>query len=85
MAQLMDVPVLGLVENMSFLQCPDCGKRLSVFGESQIDEVADKFGLKVLAKLPIDPALARNVDEGQIELYEGEYLGDAVKAIEALL
>ena len=85
MAQLMDVPILGLVENMSFLQCPDCGKRLSVFGESQIDEVAEKFGLKVLAKLPIDPALARNVDDGQIELYEGEYLGDAVKAIEEML
>ena len=85
MAQLMDVPILGLVENMSFLQCPDCGKRLSVFGESQIDEVAEKFGLKVLAKLPIDPALARNVDDGQIELYEGDYLGDAVKAIEEML
>ena len=85
MAQLMDVPILGLVENMSFLQCPDCGKRLSVFGESQIVEVAEKFGLKVLAKLPIDPALARNVDDGQIELYEGEYLGDAVKAIEEML
>ena len=85
MAQIMEVPVLGLVENMSYLECPDCGKRLSVFGESKIDEVADTFGLRVLAKLPIDPSLARNVDDGQIELFEGEYLGDAVKAIEALL
>ena len=85
MAQLMDVPILGLVVNMSVVHCTDFGKRLSVFGESQIDEVAEKFGLKVLAKLPIDPALARNVDDGQIELYEGDYLGDAVKAIEEML
>jgi len=85
MAQLMNVPILGVVENMSYLQCPDCGKRLSVFGESGLDKVADKLGVKVLGKLPIDPALARNVDDGQIELYEGDYMGDIVAAVEALL
>ena len=85
MAGLMNKRVLGLVENMSYYVCPDCGKQHSVFGESHIEQVAADLGLKVLAKLPIDPALARNVDDGQIELYEGDYLGDAVKAIEEML
>ena len=58
MAKMMDVPVLGLVENMSYVKCPDCGREIHVFGESHIDEVAAKYGLKVLGKLPMEPKLA---------------------------
>lgn len=67
MAKKMDIPILGLVENMSYLECPDCGKRISVFGESHIDEIAREFGLPVLAKLPITPTIAGHVDAGTIE------------------
>lgn len=67
MAKLMNIPVLGLVENMSYFVCPDCGKRHSIFGDSQIDETASELGLPVLAKLPIDPEINRLVDEGRVE------------------
>ena len=73
MAKMMDIPVLGLVENYSYLSCPDCGKKISVFGESKIEEVAAKHDLPVLAKLPIDPELASLCDQGMIELFEGDY------------
>ena len=59
MAQKMDIPILGLVENMSYLECPDCGKKISVFGESHIDEIAKEYSIPVLAKLPIDPKGSR--------------------------
>ena len=67
MANMMDVPVLGLVENMSFVRCPDCGKEIHIFGESRIEEIAREFGYPLLAKMPIDPALAALVDAGKIE------------------
>ena len=67
MAKMMEVPLLGVVENYSYLACPDCGKKIAVFGESHVDEVAAQYGLPVLAKLPIDPALAAAVDAGKIE------------------
>ena len=67
MAQMMNVPILGVIENYSYLECPDCGKRISVFGKSHVDEVAAQYGLSVLAKLPIDPQLAAAVDAGAIE------------------
>lgn len=82
MAEMMNVPIIGLVENMSYAVCPDCGKHLSVFGCSHIDETAEKFGLKVLAKLPIDPELAVRVDNGSIEGFdrpEAEPIADAVE------
>lgn len=82
MANMMNVPVIGLVENMSYAVCPDCGKHINVFGESHLDETAAKFGLKVLAKLPIDPELAKLVDSGLLELTEsdaGEPIADAVE------
>lgn len=82
MAEMMNVPILGLVENMSYFACPDCGKKFSVFGESHIDEIAEKYGTKVLAKLPIDPDLAKSVDEGRIESFEGCYLDEAAEALE---
>ena len=67
MAQMMNIPLIGVVENYSYLECPDCGKHISVFGESHLDEVAAQYGLSVLAKLPIDPHLAEAVDAGKIE------------------
>lgn len=67
MAQKMDVPVLGVVENMSYLACPDCGKHINLFGESHLDDVAKSFGLDVLARLPIDPSFAKLCDEGHAD------------------
>ena len=67
MAKMMKVPVLGFVENYSYLECPDCGKKISVFGESHLDEVAAEFGIPVLARLPINPEIAKLVDAGRIE------------------
>ncbi len=85
MAEMMKVPMLGIVENMSYIVCPDCGKKISVFGESHVDEVAAKHGLPVLAKCPIDPQLAACSDAGMIEAYPGQYLEGAADACEKLL
>ncbi len=84
MAKMMNVPVLGLVENMSYFTCPDCGRQISVFGESHIDEVAAKYGLKVLCKLPIEPKLAAACDQGAVELFEGDWLNGAADLLETL-
>ena len=81
MAKKMNVPILGLVENMSYLECPDCGKKISVFGESHLDEVAKEYGIPVLAQIPIRPAIAKAVDEGTVEYVEADFLDDAVKAV----
>ena len=83
MAEMMHIPVLGLVENYSYFQCPDCGKQHHIFGESHIDEVAQAHGLKVLARLPIDPGLAAACDRGEIELYEPNYLADVAAQLDA--
>ena len=84
MAKMMNVPVLGLIENMSYITCPDCGKEIHVFGESHIDEVAAKYALKVLGKLPMDQKLAWACDKGAIELFEGDWLDGAADLIENL-
>lgn len=81
MARQMNVPILGLVENMSYYECPDCGKRHSVFGKSRIEEVAVANGLNVLAKVPIDPKHARAADEGRVECLEAPWLAEAVRFI----
>lgn len=81
MAKKMNVPILGLVENMSYLECPDCGKKISIFGESHIDEIAEEFNLPVLAKLPIDPQIAEHVDQGTVEYLNLEKMNDAVDKI----
>lgn len=78
MAKLMNIPVLGLVENMSYVVCPDCGKEIKVFGESKIDEIAAEMGVPVLAKIPIDPKTASLVDKGAIELADDKYVASAV-------
>ena len=82
MANMMNVPLLGLVENMSYFACPDCGKKYSLFGESHIEQIAEKYNTKVLAKLPIDPDLAKSVDSGRVEFFEGGYLDGAAEEIE---
>ena len=84
MARLMNIPILGIVENMSYFKCPDCGKETPIFGESSVDTVAEQEGIKVLGKLPIDPAFAKLSDDGLIELYKNEYLDEAIKTIESL-
>ena len=81
MAEMMHIPVLGLVENYSYFQCPDCGKRHAIFGESHIDQVAAGLGLKVLARLPIDPAVAAACDAGRIEDLETNYLDEVAKIL----
>lgn len=81
MAKMMNVPVLGLVENMSYIKCPDCGKEIKVFGESHIEEVAEKFGYDLLARIPMDSKLAALVDRGMIELMENDYMEKAAFSI----
>lgn len=81
MAEMMNIPVIGLVENMSYFRCPDNGKDYQVFGESHIDEIADKYKLKVLAKLPIDPKLSAACDRGMIELFDGNWLDSVAKIL----
>ena len=85
MANMMQIPVLGLVENMSYVLCPDCGKKLELFGESHVAETAAAFGVPVLAHMPLDPALARQADLGVIESFEGDWLDGAADAVEKLL
>ncbi len=84
MAEMMNIPVLGLVENMSYLKCPDCGKEIPVFGPSKVEEAAKEQGLDVLGRLPIDPKLAGACDKGMIELYEGDWLDTAADKLENL-
>ncbi|MBQ6336134.1 MAG: Mrp/NBP35 family ATP-binding protein [Ruminococcus sp.] len=82
MAELMNVPILGLVENMSYFKCPDCGKEHKIFGDSHIDEIAAQYNTRVLAKVPIDPDLAKSVDTGTVELFVGDYFENAANTIE---
>lgn len=84
MAKLMNIPVLGLVENMSYVLCPDCGRQIKVFGESHIDETARELGVPVLGRIPMEEKTAKLVDEGAAELVGDKYVKDAVEAIEKL-
>ena len=83
MANLMNVPILGLVENMSYFVCPDNGKSYQIFGESRVESVAREHGLKVLAKIPIDPLLSAACDRGEIESFAGQFVDEALNAVEA--
>lgn len=85
MAQMMNIPVLGMVENMSYLACPDCGKHIALFGEGISDETAAEMGLSVLARLPMNASIAKLCDEGEIERVVCDELAPAVDAVEALL
>lgn len=82
MASLMNIPVLGLVENMSYALCPDCGKKIHVFGESHIGEIAEEYHVLVLAQMPINPSLASACDNGTVEDLDCSYLEDAALVIE---
>ncbi|MBQ8331810.1 MAG: Mrp/NBP35 family ATP-binding protein [Clostridia bacterium] len=81
MAQMMNIPVYGLIENMSYVKCPDCGKEIKVFGESHIDEIAEKFGYDLLARIPMDPKLTALVDKGWIEMMDNDYLESAAEVL----
>ncbi|MBR4869659.1 MAG: Mrp/NBP35 family ATP-binding protein [Oscillospiraceae bacterium] len=74
MAEMMEIPIIGLVENMSYVACPDCGKKIYIFGEGKTEEAAKRHGLPLLAQMPIDPKLAELVDAGRIEDFEGDWL-----------
>lgn len=82
MAQMMNVPILGVIENMSYLECPDCGKKISVFGSSKAEEVAKELGVPVIAQLPINPKIAMGVDEGDIEAIDVPEVNEAFANIE---
>ena len=81
MAQMMNIPTVGLVENMSYVQCPDCGKKLYIFGEGKTEEAAKEYHIPLLAKMPIDPALAKLTDDGCIEQFDGHWLDGVVETL----
>ncbi len=82
MANMLSVPIVGVVENYSYLKCPDCGKKISIFGESKTAEVCEKYGIKLLDTLPIDPELPKLCDKGMLELVEGNPLAAVLDEIE---
>ena len=82
MAKMMNVPVVGLVENMSYFKCPDCGKIHNIFGESKVDKVAEEFGISNVAKMPIDPVVATMVDAGEVEDVKADALATVADSIE---
>lgn len=82
MAKIMNIPILGIVENLSYVKCPDCDKEIRVFGESHIEEIAEKFGITTIAKIPMETKIATACDRGMIELFEGNWLDDMAKMIE---
>ena len=84
MAKMMNIPILGLVENMSYVRCPDCGKEIHVFGESHLEEIAAENDIPVLGRIPMDPALSKVVDQGVVELFEGDWLDGAADRMEEL-
>lgn len=85
MANMMNIPILGLVENMSYVKCPDCGKAITVFGKSNIEKIAESFNIPVLARIPMEEATSAAVDSGDVESIDCGYLDEAAAKIEALL
>jgi Mrp family chromosome partitioning ATPase len=84
MAKLMNIPVLGLVENMSYVTCPDCGRKIEVFGPSQAEAVAADYGIRLLEQLPIDPVLSQEADLGKIEFNEGTQMESILGVLDTL-
>ena len=82
MAEKLNIPVLGIVENMSYVLCPDCGKKIEIFGKSHVEAFAEELGVKAIARIPFDAALTKCADNGLIELYEGDYVEALFKSIE---
>ncbi len=85
MANMMNIPVLGLIENMSYVKCPDCSKEIHVFGKSNIEGIARDFGLEVLARIPMEQEMSVTVDNGEVESLQSEFLSRAVEKVEELL
>ncbi len=85
MAEMMNIPILGIVENMSYFKCPDCDKAYPIFGESRVKDTARKHQIPIAAKLPVDPKFTAACDKGMIELFEGDYLGELADYLESLL
>ena len=85
MAKTMNIPILGIVENMSYAVCPDCGKKINIFGESKISTVADDLNIKLLGRLPIDKEVAKLCDDGEFERFSKDYIDEAVGVVEGLL
>ena len=84
MAKAMDIPILGMVENMSYVKCPDCGKEIKIFGESHLEEIAQRNDIQLTARLPMDPKLAAACDRGMIEMFDGAWLEQIADALQAL-
>jgi len=84
MANMMKVPVLGFVENYAYLQCPDCGKKINVFGQSHLDEIAAELDLPILARLPIDPKVAECFDNGQMETVNTDAINGVIAEIQKI-
>lgn len=84
MARMMNVPVLGIVENMSYFECDSCGKRHHIFGDSHVEQIAERFGISATARLPIEPAIAAACDSGRVELLDAPWLEDIAAALERL-
>lgn len=85
MANTMGIPVLGLIENMNYVKCPDCDKEIKIFGESHIDEIAKDFNIPVLARIPIEYGMSSRIDNGEVESIDSPFLDNAVNTVEALL
>ena len=85
MAELMKIPVLAFAENMAYFECPDCGKRHNVFGESHIDDIAKQYGVDTVSQIPINNKLAAAVDAGAVELFEGDWLENIADKLLGLL
>lgn len=81
MAKQMNIPIIGIIENMSYVKCPDCGKEIKVFGESKLEDTADKHNLDILGRIPLDTKLAVACDKGTIELFDGNWLDEALEKI----
>ena len=84
MADMMNVPVLGVVENMSYFQCDECGKKHYIFGRSRLDDIAQRNEIKLSARLPLNPALAAACDAGKIEMFDGDWLDAMADALTKL-
>lgn len=84
MAQMMNIPIIGIIENMSYVECPCCNEHIEVFGKSHLDEVAKEYNLPILGRIPMTPAIAAASDAGDVESLEGDWFNDAIAAIEAI-
>ncbi len=84
MAKQMNIPILGVVENMSYVKCPDCGKEIKLYGESKLEQNAEELGLNILGRLPIDPDMAKLADKGEFEKFSNNYLDEAAELIKSV-